>query len=86
MAYKTQEQVLAGYINNRKEAQAWLNLELVENNGERHRLPKGLGMYESQLEEFLIRIAKENPAKEFKFVGKIHIPSDKPATELELDL
>jgi hypothetical protein len=85
MAYKTQEQVQAGYINNRKEAQAWLNLELVDKHGERHRLPKGLALYESKIETLLIKLAQENPDKEFQLVGKVYVPSDE-ATELELDL
>lgn len=85
MAYKTQEQYNKSVTQERKEAKAWLNLELVDKQGNHHRMPKGLALYESKLEALLIKMASENPDKEFTLVGKIYIPSDEN-TELDLDL
>lgn len=77
MAFKpASKQNVVNPSNNMKEARGWLNLEMVDKNGERHRLPKGLALYESKLEALLLKIAAENPDKEFNLVGKIYIPTD----------
>lgn len=53
-------------------ADAFVNLSLVDANGEKHSMNKGLPLHVKQwLNKQMIEAAKQNPDIEFKFVGTI---------------
>ena len=57
------------------QAEAWLNLGVVDAAGNKHRLPKGLAMYlKDKLSAQMIKAASEKEVT-FKLEGIITIPS-----------
>lgn len=63
------------------QADAWLNLVVVDAAGNKHRLPKGLAMYlKDKLSAQMIKAASEKEVT-FKLEGTITVPSADDAIE-----
>lgn len=63
------------------QADAWLNLVVVDAAGNKHRLPKGLAMYlKDKLSAQMIKAASEKEVT-FKLEGTITVPSGDDAIE-----
>jgi len=53
-------------------ADAFLNLELVDKDGNRFRMAKGLPLHvTNKISEYLIAAAAEQPGREFQLVGTV---------------
>lgn len=68
-----------------KKADAFLNLKLVDAEGNVHTLPKGLPLFEdSRILRSLINAAKANPDREFTLTGTVWFPSEDAAEDIPL--
>ncbi len=64
-------------------ADAFLRLELVDNSGDKHRLPKDVALYlKNHLSEQLIKKASQDADFEFKLVGKVHVVDNSPKEDI----
>lgn len=60
--------------NNFDKADAFLNIELVDKNGVRYPLPKGLPLHVTNwISSQMVTAATDKPDMEFSFVGTIRI-------------
>ncbi len=68
-----------------KKADAFLNLKLVDAEGNVHTLPKGLPLFsDSRVLRSLINAAKANPDKEFTLTGTVWFPSEDAQEDIPL--
>lgn len=68
-----------------KKADAFLNLKLVDAEGNVHTLPKGLPLFaDSRVQRSLINAAKANPDREFTLTGSVWFPSEDAAEDIPL--
>lgn len=66
-----------------EKADAWLNLELVDAKGNRHKLPKGVAQYlKDHVSAQMVKAQAANPDLEFHFVGKIIVPTEQSQKEI----
>jgi len=63
--------------NNRAPADAYLNLKLVDSEGNEHKIDQGIPLYMAKrLHECVIAAHLENPDKVFKLVGTVNVVVD----------
>lgn len=63
--------------NQREPVTAWLNLIVVDADGNEHRVQKGLALDPARkLDRSLINAAKANPEAEFKLKGMVYVPDE----------
>ncbi len=68
-----------------KKADAFLNLKLVDSEGNVHNLPKGLPLFEdNRLMRSIINAAKANPDREFTLTASVWFPSEDAAEDIPL--
>ena len=86
MARKTtsaSNETSANNNNGFKAADAFLRLEIVDANGNKHRLPKDVALYlQNHLSAQLIKAAKADADKEFTLVGKVHVIDNSPKEDI----
>lgn len=71
--------------NDMKKADAFLNLKLVDSEGNVHNLPKGLALFnDNRVMRSLINAAGANPEREFSFTGTVYVPAEEQAEDIPL--
>lgn len=89
MARKTSNTRTTTGNSNFKPADAFLRLEVVDADGNKHRLPKDMAMHlEKHIHEMMINAqlaADEKGAEpvEFKLVGSVHVVDNAPKGEVK---
>ena len=74
-----------GGTSEMKKADAFLNLKLVDAEGNVHTLPKGLPLFaDSRIQRSLINAAKANPEREFTLTGTVWFPSEEAQEDIPL--
>lgn len=72
-------------LSEEQKADAFLNLKIVDAQGNVHRFRKGLALHlENRLDRTLINLVKANPALEFTITGSVIVVQDEPQDDIPL--
>lgn len=84
MARKNNNSTRGNDNNNFQSADAFLRLELVDGQGNKHRLPKDVALYmKNWIGEQMIAKASSEEDFEFNLIGKVHVVDNSPKDDIE---